>query len=66
MRFLKMRGDTRCSSEMGGTPDNHQKWGGGVQSAGKNGGRFMCGQWPREKGYGPLRVFFAPSLNDGL
>ena len=32
-----MGGDMRCSSEMGGTPDDHQKWG-VYTSAAENGG----------------------------
>ena len=54
-------GDMRCSSEMGG----HQtiiKNGGVYTSAAENGGGPMRGRRPPEKGYPPLRVFFAPSL----
>ena len=46
----------------GGTPDDHQKWGGCTQVPPKMGGGPMRGRRPPEKGYPPLRVFFAPSL----
>ena len=35
---LEMGGNTRCSSEMGWTPDNHQKYGGVYESAADSGG----------------------------
>jgi len=52
-----MGGDMRCSSEMGGTPDDHQKWGGCTQVPPKMRGDPCAAEGRPKKGTPPQGVF---------